>query len=602
MTKNELIDDIELYLEYSDGYYNNNTIVSDSTFDALKRKIESKRDEYPTLVGRIDVVGSTSELHSLKHTVRMYSLDNLFNIAELRVWMSKYPLARYSLEYKYDGASLDVGYKDGKVQYAISRGDGSIGMEVTDHVMHAVPVQIDPSITTLHGEVYISFKEFTRANDRRVADGEAPYLSPRNAASAEMMRGKGYAKLTFTPYAMFSSQGRLPADLYRHFKTPYSLVGDMDTILTQAEKLYNSPTTSIPVDGLVIKIVDDELIDKLGHNNKYPKWAIALKFPELDKETILEDVVWQVGHTGNITPVGILNPVKLHDCTVSRVTLNNMQYVLDIKLGYKDTVLIIRSGGVIPKLTGVLRKATPHIPIIIPSKCPSCNSPTSIEGPMLKCNNLECRDRVISKLSRCVSRDHYDIKGVSTKTITSLYHQGVTSIADLMQIDITLLSKVDGMGDRSISNILLSISKVRNLEMNRFLSGLGIEGLGKTNSRILAEHIDNIDDIGVSMLSRLFGIVTAAKIQLGYFHNLNEIHKLDALLKPISIQKDDRPLVCFTGKFNTSRKELEEIYIDKGYRVTDKLNKSVQLLVVGDKPSSKLDKAKKYKIPITYLT
>jgi len=610
MNKKELIVMVERYLELSEGYYNGDTIASDKEFDDLKNNIYSYSDieEFKSIIARIDIVGATPKLPVIPHANRMYSLDNVFSLKELQGWIDKHPKeTKYSLEWKYDGASLEVVYIKGGIKSAISRGDGKVGVDVFDNVFNILPKKIGDDDISIHGELIISFKEFIIANSLRVKRGERPFLSPRNAASAEMMHGNGQVKLRFVPYTLFKGQERVSTEvldkMFPNKAIPYSKVLDKINLMKEAEKLYSVPNTHIPTDGLVIKIVDEDLVEELGFTSKFPKFAIALKFPETDVTTTLLDVAWQVGHTGVITPVGILEPVEMSDCTVSRVTLNNVKFVLTAKLGYKSKVMIIRSGGVIPKLTGVLSKPGDHLPIVIPSKCPSCNKHVTIVSTDLVCKNTECPDRVKSRLARFVSRDYADVKGVGEELVSKLYDAGIRNLVDLVTVDKALLSGIAGLKEQSITNILDAFKNIKALPMDKFLASLGVEGLGRTTSKSIALVINGVEDILTTDISSIdgIGLITNTQILTGIKSKLEEFRELEKILKPTSVSANANT-VCFTGKFKTPRKELEKTYRSEGYSVVSSVTKGLTLLVAGEKPSSKLGKAKKLGINILTMS
>lgn len=610
---------LKLYKLYNEAYYTGAPIESDSVFDKLKKDIYSHKDFalFKDEISKIDIVGAavpdTSSL-PYKHIIRMFSLDNVFSIEELGVWVDKTAKdAKYLVELKYDGISIDLDYRDGLFYKAITRGDGKIGLDVSDTLRGLVPKRISESGDyNIHAEVIITFKEFEKANVLRLKAKVTPYISPRNAAAGEVMHNTGYAKLTVLPFVMFKDGVRVPHKdfiaLRKHptlkTKTPYHIANGKEEVLNYLEEVYYNKYNTIPVDGLVIKLLDNDLIDKLGYTSKFPRSSIALKFEAQDATTKLVDVIWQVGSTGNVTPVGLIEPVTLDNAVISRVTLNNLNFVLTLGLGYNDKVNIIRSGGVIPKLTGVLKKGNPVIPVVIPSKCPSCSKPTSVNGPILKCSNTDCKGLTIGKLNRFVSRDYANVKGVSRELITKLYSKGVDTLPKLVSIDREILLTIDGLGDKSIDKILSAFKKLRGLPLDRFMSSLGIDGLGKTTSRLIAERIDSIDDLCSLDLVSINGIgyLTGSSILINYIARRKEINELEKILnpKPLSIT-EDKPSVCFTGTFKMSRGDLKALYEEKGYMTTDRVNKDLNLLVCGKDASSKLEKAKKLDINITYL-
>ena len=612
ITKKKLLKKIHDYLIFKESYYNGNPVITDPEFDKLEKAILSYRKEYPDLVKRIDIVQAPGKSDIIKHTVQMWSLDNVFTIDELDKWMSFPSDTIYSAELKYDGASLDGQYRKGGLAYAITRGDGKLGTSIIENTKSFLPKKIGDKDINIHGEVILNYKDFELLNERRVEEDIKPYISPRNAAASIMMHGgPGVDKLKFIPYAYYKEGVRqnikdIPSK--RLIDTiPFIFTGTKEEIFKEIEREYSITKRAIPADGLVIKVVDEELIKSLGYTSKFPKHAIALKFPDVDVSTTLLNVIWQVGHTGVLTPVGILEPVDLGDAIVSRVTLNNLKFVMVTDLAYGCKVNIIKSGGVIPKLTGVLDMMTDDIintPYIkIPATCPECTGTLAVVGPNLKCKNEKCRGRVISKLTRFASRDYANIRDVSRSTIEKLFTKGVRTFLDLLTVDKEMLSKIDGMGEKRIANILKSMQKVKGLPMDKFLASLGIDGLGKTTGKIIAEKIDSISDIGSLGLNDMkgIGLTKGMSIGIGIIFDMQNIEALEEWVKPKKISNIEKQKVCFTGKFDKTRKELENEWEENGYEIVNRVTTDLNILIAGYKPSSKLEKAKKLGIKIIYL-
>jgi len=581
--------DIEIlmdkYIKYSTSYYNGKPEISDSEFDKLKMEIEKYREKYD--ISKIDFIGSNTMGDVFKHKVKMYSLDNVFNIEELKGWMKWDTL--YSIEYKYDGISIDLEYRHGGLLRGISRGNGERGTDVSFNIVGVVKVNRgDVGDYNIHGEMVMKYSDFEEANKVRAKDGDVPFISPRNAASAVMMH-TGEGKISFIPYR------GIGVDITKGI--PYRFIGSREEVLKEIESKYKERLDDIPCDGLVISVEDETLIEELGHTSKYPRYKIALKFPNIDVSTTLLDIEWSVGYSGVHTPVAIVEEVEVEDAMVSRVTLNNFKFILDLGLSIGDRVSIIRSGGVIPKLTGVYESS--GVKYYFPNECISCKKELKVEGPNLYCKNIKCRGRVISLLNRFVSKDYADVDGVSVRLIEKLYDKGIIDIIKLVKIDKGILDTIEGLGTKSTDSILKGFSGLVGIDMDRFMSSLGIEGLGRKVSKLLSTKIDRVRDILDMDLSSMSGIGLSKELSIktGIATRLKEIEELEDILKPSKIVECDKS-VCFTGKFSKSRKELEEEYKDKGYTITSRVTRGLDLLIVGDKPSSKLVKAKKYGIGI----
>ena len=609
MNQKELINLVEDYHRYSKAYYEDKELISDVEFDKLEKEILSYKEEYPNIVRRVEIVGSITNGLPFKHKIRMYSLDKVHSLENLLKWMKGFPnTTEFSLELKYDGISIDLSYNNGRIDKAITRGDGLIGTDILDNIIEVVPDKVKSKYKNIHGELIMRNIDFTLANTKRVLNNKELYKNPRNAVNAEAIHGAGFGNLTFIPYNFYNEDGKLlNPKKFNKYRIPntVSTTGTCKELFKELKELYKNKPTNIPIDGLVIKILDKDLIEELGFTNKFPRFALALKYPADEDMTILKDVVWQVGYTGTITPVGIIEPVDLEGALVSRVTLNNLNFVLEKELAYNSKVKIIRSGSVIPKLVGV-----EHIDegerITIPSMCPECQSPTKVQGPNLFCNNVNCRGRVVSLLTRFVSRDHADIKDVSRKLIEKIYDKGVNDIYGLITVRREMLEDIEGLKDKSINNILNAIDAIKGLPMDKFLSSLGIKGLGKTNSKTIAESMGELEDIFKLDITNQkgIGLSTSIDISTGLIINHSSIKALGKELNPTIVERETLDkTVCITGKdIDRSRNELIDFYKKDGYRSVKSVSKNLDLLVFGDEGSeSKRKKALELDIDVIYL-
>lgn len=597
--------------------------ISDNEYDSLYQQAELYEQENPIFISSdsptqkvgIKVDEILKKFEKASHISQMWSLDNLFNNEDLKEWSIKKGTTTFYCDQKFDGASLNLRYRDGQLFQAITRGDGKIGEDVT---LNAKKIKTIPNNISyledieIRGEVVILKDDFERLNQ----SSERVFSNPRNtsAGSLRQLDPKVTEKrnLTFIPYGV----GENSLDYISHseimdfiwslgFKKSDSLLAkSLDEVKSFYENILNNrDLNQIELDGVVIKVDNLEIQKKLGFSVKSPKWAVAFKFPAVEKTTILNNIVWQVGRTGAITPVAEIEATEIGGVIVKRVTLHNFDEIqrLNIKIGSK--ILIVRRGDVIPK---ILSAAGGQKNIAIPIHCPVCNSEVLKEKAIIKCQNLSCEAVAINSIEYFMKS--MDIKGVGKQVVEKLLKNGALSnISEIYNISKESILAIDGFQEKSASNILNAIeSSIGNRDLYKFITALGIHGVGEVNSKVIAEKFE-LDFLNKKSDDYLkldgFGIETVNSIDSFLRINQNMVEKLIKKTKPIFLEKSaDLKLsgkkVAITGTLNKPRKEFVQLIENLGGKFSSSISKSVDILILGDSGGSKLAKAEKLKIEI----
>lgn len=646
-TKQEIEKLREDIRRYSNAYYTNDeSLISDVEFDNLLtklKKLESEHPEYcdpnsPTLVvGATDL--TATKFQKIRHIVPMLSLSNTYNendiddfIKKIKKIMGDIPLS-YDLEVKLDGTSISVVYKNGKLIQAITRGDGVIGEDVTQNIKqikslpHTLPKDIDIEI---RGEIVLPLSEFHRLNNLRKKENLPEFANPRNAAAGTLHQLDSKIvfernldayfyflidaeKLGITSHkeslAFIKSLGIQTTNICETYKTAKELIDRIEFWGKERENL------DYETDGMVIKVDEMKYWEMIGATSKSPRWAIAYKFPATQITTKLKDVIWQVGRTGKITPVAILEPVILSGSQVSRASLHNYDEIerKDIEIG--DTVFIEKAAEIIPQVISAvksLRDGTQK-KIIPPVDCPVCGTRlVKDDGQVdLRCPNPKCPARILGEIIYFVGRGGMNITGLGDKLIEKLLNLGyIKDISDIYNLKNyrSELVKMDKMGEKSVDNLLLSIEQSKNQDYDKVLCALGIPYLGKTSSKIVAKiskNIDNLTKMSVDELLSIDGIGDKmAETIYNYFRDENNIKIIEKLKNyGVNMQGtenlDVNPNLAgftflFTGTLeHFKRDEIKDIIDKMGGKNVSSVTKNLDYLIVGKNAGSKLTKAKK---------
>ena len=639
----------ELLEKYNYEYYVlDNPSVPDSEYDRLMQELIKLEKENPELISPLSptqrVGGQVQdEFKKIRHKRMMLSLANAFNDDDLRDFdrkvreVLKVDQVTYMCELKIDGLGMSLVY-NGDLQYAVTRGDGTTGEDVTSNVItiKSVPsrIKLDKEFE-IRGEVYMPKKSLEKLNKEKEANGEQLFANARNAAAGSIRNldssiaaSRGLdAFWYYLPNASdfdlrFHSDALKMADElgFRTNKERRLCKGIDEVIDYIAEYTVKRPDLDYDIDGIVIKVDDMSLYDKLGYTSKTPRWAIAYKFPPEEVVTKLEDIIFTVGRTGKITPNAVLTPVKVAGSTVQRATLHNEDFISDKGLMVGDYVIIRKAGDVIPEVVAPIkdRRDGSEIPFRMIDKCPVCGSPLVKVDAMHFCKNPQCDARKIEAIIHFASKDAMDIEGLGEKVAEQFFNQGfIREVSDIYHLydyreDVISL---DGWKDKSIDNLLSSIEKSKGNSLERVLFGLGIKEVGAKMAKTLARKYSNIDNLMNASYYELMeiddvGPVVADSICKFFANEDNKvlIERLKAyqlnfefLGNTISAANSyfSGKTCVLTGTLSSmGRKEATEKLENLGAKVTGSVSKATDVVIAGVEAGSKLDKAQALGIKI----
>lgn len=626
---------VETLKKWAYAYYVlDNPLVPDEVYDKLYREVEEYEKTHPD---KIDPTSPTQrvgaepakEFKKVKHLTKMWSMEDVFNENELNEWIKRvYKNAQteeidFYIEPKFDGASLNLIYENGLLKSAATRGDGEIGEDVTANAktIASIPLGIDyKEVIEIRGEVVIRKDDFEKLNQERVKKGETPFANPRNAAAGSLRqldpKITAKRKLFFYPWGVGYNTLN-----YQNLKDLMDFVYSLGFIkpfkravcknLDEIEKIYEEfrvirDDLPVMLDGMVIKVNQIEVQNRLGYTVKYPRWMVAYKFPAIEKMTTVLDVIAQVGRTGVITPVAIVEPVEIEGVIVERATLHNYSEIEKKDLRIKDKVIIIRSGDVIPEITKVLKeyRTGNEKKVERPKNCPVCQEPVLDEGILIKCQNLSCPARVVNSIIYFASKQCLDIEGLGENTVKLLYKEGlVKDIIDIFYLKKEELLKLPGFAEKKAENLLKAIEKVKGIECWRFVNALGIEHIGEVASKKLCEkfgldwfrakeeELMNIEGFGPEMVKSIIEFVQV---------NREKIEKLIELIRPTIPKKEEvkdnlfaGKTVVLTGTMRESRSKIKELLESFGAHVTNTVSRHTDYVFYGENAGSKYEKAKR---------
>ncbi|UYF42431.1 NAD-dependent DNA ligase LigA [Arcobacter cryaerophilus gv. pseudocryaerophilus] len=631
MTKEEYSINIEKLISWAKAYYvDDEPIASDEEYDKLARECLEFENKNPNLINPNSpnrrVGGAILKgFKKANHLSRMWSQEDVFNDKELEDWIKRASKVGDNLEFfcqpKFDGASLNLIYENGILKQAITRGDGEIGEDVTQNAMtiQSIPLEIvEKSLIEIRGEVVIKKSDFEDINIERLKNSESTFANPRNAAAGSLRQLDSSItskrKLFFNAWGVgqnslnFEKTSQMMDYIFSlgFVKTPMqTLVKNIDDIKKLYENMIKKRDTfPMLLDGMVIKIDDITTQQDLGFTQKFPRWSCAYKFPAVEKTTKLKDIILQVGRTGVVTPVAIVEPVLIEGANVERATLHNFDEIqrLDLKIG--DEIIIIRSGDVIPKITKVLkdRRDGNEKEILKPTICPDCSSELLIEDIMIKCQNLDCPSRVVNSIIYFASKNCLNIDGLGDKIVELLVNEKkIFDILDLYSLKYEDLENLEGFKEKKINNLLNAIENSKNSELYRVLTALGIEHIGEVASKSICSKFGlDLVDVSFEDLISIDGIGEQMANSFLEFFRVNRqfVLKLFDILKPkVTIKEEakDNPFknktVVITGTMSKSRDEIKLFLEDLGAKVSSSVSKKTDFLIYGEDAGSKYDKA-----------
>ena len=623
---------VKLLNKYAYQYYVlDEPTVADVQYDALYNELSALEKEtgivLPDSPTRKIGGDPIKEFAPHKHIKKLYSLDKCNSYDELREWSEKIkkvaPDAVYTLEYKLDGLTLCLTYENGYFKGAATRGNGEVGEDVTAQVstIKSIPLSVPyKGVFEAQGEGIMRLSALKKYNETAVEPlknarngvaGAIRNLDPKVTASRNL--DIIFYNINYIEGENIASQRENIDFLKRNsFKTDMLFAtSDIEEIIKKIDSV-DRKSLDFLIDGMVIKVDDLALRERLGYTDKFPRWAIAYKFEAEETTTILEDVQWNVGRTGKLTPLAILEPVELCGATIRRATLNNYDDIQRKKVKIGSRVFIRRSNDVIPEILGVSEdNGGKEIPV--PTVCPACGSDLVRDGAHIYCpNEGDCPPQIIGRLTHFAEKDCMDIRGVSEKSIEGLHEKlGVRFPTDLYSLTRDDLARLDGFKDKKIDNFLASVEKSKSVPLDRFINALGIENIGKKSARDLAERfgsiselmkadettlveVDEIGDIVAESITSYFGkhgwLIEKFK-EIGIDPKFNVVKLTGGVLT-------GKKLVL-TGTLPTlTRTEATELIEKAGGTTSSSVSKSTDYVLAGENAGSKLDKARSLGVKI----
>jgi DNA ligase (NAD+) len=674
--------------EHDRRYYEEDApSVSDAEYDALRKRYEALEDQFPELKtpeSLTQKVGSkvSEKFGKVRHRVPMLSLANAFadeeveefveRIRRFLQWKADAPLA-LTAEPKIDGLSLSLRYENGRLVSAATRGDGAVGEDVTNNartvgdIPHRLKGSKVPDIFEVRGEVYLSHEDFAAINARQEAAGKALFANPRNAAAGSLRQLDpsitASRPLRFFAYA-WGEVSAMPAttqsgmmECFKSFGLKVNPLTRRCTSVAEMLEHYHAIETDranlgYDIDGVVYKVDDLSLQQRLGFVSRSPRWALAHKFPAQKAVTVLEDIEINVGRTGSLNPIARLKPVTVGGVVVSNATLHNEDYIkgiggngekircgVDVRIG--DTVIINRAGDVIPKVLDVVLEKRPADakPYEFPTTCPACgshavrevNPRTGKEDAVRRCTGgLICPAQARERLKHFVSRNAFDIEGMGEQRIDEFYEEGlVQRPQDIFTLQarnarsLKRLENREGWGETSAKNLFAAIEARRSIALNRFIFALGIPHIGETSARLLARHFGTFEHLRETAkaaadpaseahaeLTAIGGIgPVVAEAVVEFFKEGHNEEMLDALLGEVTVEPMEAPAsadspvagktVVFTGSLEQMTREEAKAMAERlGAKVAGSVSKRTDIVVAGPGAGSKLDKAKEFDVQV----
>ena len=625
--------------KYSYEYYvMDNPSVTDFEFDKLMKeliKLENEHPEFKTKDSPSQRVGGevSEKFEKVKHDIPMLSLDNVFSFDELKEFDKKVKKAvnkyTYTADLKIDGLSVSILYENGYYQRAATRGNGILGEDITENVktIKTIPLKIDTDNSIeVRGEIYLSKKSFDKINQEKIENNEEPFKNPRNAAAGTIRQldPKVVAKRNLDAFLYYGyglkskNHFEIIKELKRlGFKVNENTVycNDIDEVISFIQKFESIRfQLDYEIDGIVIKVNEIDLYEKIGYTSKFPKWAIAYKFPAEEVETVLEAIDFQVGRTGVVKPVAKLRSVMISGSLVSRATLHNEDFINDRDIHINDVVVVRKAGEIIPEVLRVAKEKRTgnEVAFHMIDNCPICHNKI-VRKPGeadYYCLNPNCEAKHLEGLIHFASREAYNIDGLGEAILTELYNDGyVKNILDIFKLHQHREELIlrEGFGVKSIDNLLKAIENSKNNNLDKLLFGLGIRHVGAKTAKVLAQNYVDLFVLKKANENELssikdIGQATAKSVRQYFSENVNLSTMEELKMLGVNTTYTDSRMnettvftnktVVITGTLNSySRNEAKSIIERLGGNVSSSVSNKTDFVLVGDSPGSKYDKA-----------
>lgn len=625
---------VKIIRYHNELYYNQDAPeIEDFEYDALMRELKALEKEFPSLITPDSptqkVGGAALKLFSpVAHKVKMESLQDVFSIEELREFGQKIDTAKtsFSVEPKIDGLSVSLEYEGGKFVRGSTRGDGVTGEDVTANLLRIdpIPKTIDfNGFLEVRGEVYMPRESFERLVKSQELMGEAPAKNPRNAAAgslrqknSEVTAKRGLDMFIFNIQQIkgkeFSSHIEtldFLKSLGFHVLPSYKRCSTIAEAIEEVERIGES-RGNLPydIDGAVIKADNLSYRDELGSTAKYPKWAVAYKYPPEEKDTVLRSIEINVGRTGALTPTAVFDPIELAGTTVSRAVLHNEDFISSKGICIGDVIRVRKAGEIIPEVLSVSQHKGENPPYKMPEVCPSCNSPVSREEgeAVIRCHNAACPAQLLRHLIHFTSRDAMDIEGLGPAVLEQLLDaELISNIVDIYTLDGNKVLELERTGEKSVTNLINAIEKSKENDLSRLIFAFGIRHIGSKAAKLISEHFLSIDAVLNAKKEDYLAIEGFGEIMAESaveFFSLESTVNMIESLKNLGLNMQSNKEIkgdifagltfVLTGTLPTyTRSEAGEIIESLGGKVSSSVSKKTSYVLAGEEAGSKLDKA-----------